>query len=168
MREFRIQLLKIKLDSFSSQHENWLKSVSPTARKFVGKCNPFFFRWLLEQANYDDVECGNILQHGAEVVGKLGGRESWLPVPPSPEAPPLSREEVINESERDRERFLSTIKSSAHDEAMWSTSLEDVDDGKMEGPFFSQEGVRKWLGTTKFCLNRRFPVGQGEKIRPMR
>ena len=82
VRATRLKWLKAKLETFSSQHEKWLKSVSPAAKKLVGKCNPFFFRWLLKQTKYDNVECANILQHGAEVVGELGGRASWPPIPP--------------------------------------------------------------------------------------
>ena len=165
LRAQRLQMLRTWKHSFSGKQEKWLSSVSPTARKLVGKCNPFFFRHLLRMTNYDDVECASILEEGAEVVGALSGRRSW-PWNPTPKDPPLPPETVINESEHDRSRFLRTVKPSDHDKSMWDTAMSDVDGGKIEGPFFSEEGVKKWLKVDKFCLSRRFPVIQGEKCRP--
>ena len=73
IRTMRLQNLRTKKREFDEQQKRWVESVSPTAQKLVGKCNPFFFRWLLRITNYDDIECADILENGAEVVGS-----KWL------------------------------------------------------------------------------------------
>ena len=53
------------------------------------------------------------------------------------------------------------------DEELWKAATEDVQEGKMVGPFASEEEVRAWFGGGRIAVSRRSGVQQSEKVRPV-
>ncbi len=51
------------------------------------------------------------------------------------------------------------------DEELWRQSLQEVDDGWLAGPYYSEDEVSKLLDTSDWICTRRFPLKQTSKVR---
>jgi len=119
---------------------------------------------LLEFYKYDDPSAADIISYGAEVEGWLEGRPSWPPQTSSSEPQPA--EVILAEAAKSREAVLASIKPSAHDSLLWESSVDDVREGRMRGPFSSVSDLLRDLGSDSCLIMRRFAVQQPDKIRP--
>ena len=57
--------------------------------------------------------------------------------------------------------------SGEHSLTLWKDTLEDVQKGFSEGPYFHEDQVSDLLGTSSWIAMPRFPVVQGTKVRPV-
>ena len=57
--------------------------------------------------------------------------------------------------------------SSEHSLTLWKDTLGDVQKGFSEGPYFHEDQVSDFLGTSSWIAMPRFPVVQGTKVRPV-
>ena len=60
-----------------------------------------------------------------------------------------------------------TSGDSQVDSQLWQSALDEVSSGWLCGPFYDDEDVKDCLGLSHFHLSRRFPLCQGDKIRPI-
>ena len=51
------------------------------------------------------------------------------------------------------------------DEELWRQSLQEVDDGWLAGPYYSEDEVSKLLDTSDWICTRSFPLRQTSKVR---
>lgn len=103
---------------------------------------------------------------GAVLHGEQGGPDEW-PVHPATEAEqdPWPVERAWRRHVQDRPAFLRSVRPSPHDRDLWEASMEDVNLGRMSGPFSSLDEVAEVVGP-EFFVSRRFGVDQGGNVRP--
>ena len=104
------------------------------------------------------------MRDGGALVGAIAGRPSWEPLTIPEDL--LDEAEINRRNVADRERFLSTVKPSGTDRALFETSEKDVNNKRLFGPYHPLEEVFSVLRTDPIAVLRRFGVEQSDKIRP--
>ena len=120
---------------------------------------------VLSLCDYSDKGVGSLFAEGARILGVMGGPTSWPEIvrcEPDPEA--WSRQQILEWNSQNRGQLIASIRPSKFDNELWDTTMNDVQAGNMEGPFFSEEEVRVRLGG-EFVVSRRFGVEQSDKVR---
>ena len=127
--------------------------------------NVSLFRALLLESAYSDVGAAECCA-GASISGELGGPAEWPDFPLSrEEQDPLPEADALREHCAGRAGFLASVRPTEHDRALWASSVEDAAAGKLSGPLWSLDEVVEQVGPD-FFVSRRFPVVQGDKVRP--
>ena len=120
------------------------------------------FKQMLQDADYDDIEVVDYLIEGVKVMGTLGNTGVWKP---GGLGPSVSVETVLRCAKQAQSTMLAPRSSNELDKEVWSTTMEEVDDGLLAGPFTPHQVAEKlgplWTGA------KRFGLKQGQKVRPI-
>ena len=118
---------------------------------------------VLREEGYDDPECAQLLR-GSDLVGVLPGRPAWPPNVKGAECESAS--DLLAASPVERARVWQSTRPSPHDTILLQAAVDDVADGKMAGPFYTDSEVADFFDSDKFTLSKRFGVPQHDKTRP--
>lgn len=135
----------------------------PVGVRAPGSVNVELFQLLLKESGFSDLGAAECCR-GALLHGAMDGPEEWPLVDDDPGLA-WSVEDVLRANACDRAKFLTSVRPSPYDQALWDSSVADVTSGKMAGPFWSLAEVAAEVGP-EFAISRRFPVVQGDKVRP--
>ena len=158
-------LRRVKV-ALTPMHEERVQQSDPAIRPFVERSNSFVLEHLLRLYGHDDPQVWDITRFGARVEGYLGGRSSWPVVDFADYGPIKTKAEVIHSQAPHLTKFLKSVRSGPHDATLWESSLEDVQQQRMYGPFDSVQAVCESLGVDSVLIHRRFAVVQPDKTRP--
>ena len=137
------------------------KSMSEHRRKILGSKSILLFKEILQTINYDDMGVVDELTTGATLTGEIpvtGVLDTKL----KPARMPLERLlEMANQVKDLIEARTVSSGDDNMDEQLWQKTLEEVEQGYLEGPF-------DFDALPPGCLvSSRFPLMQGTKLRPI-
>ena len=120
---------------------------------------------LLSDTAFPDLQLIEDVRSGIEVIGPA----EWSPVFKRGYCPPqMTPEQWQAQAIWRRKAAISTCKPSgdpAVDDALWTQSLEERDEGWIKGPFLDEAQVSAELGVEDWVCARRFALRQPNKIR---
>ena len=145
------------------QQESRLHSLlHPEVESVVKEKRIIVFHEMLRSIQYDDMGVVEILKTGVSIVGTLPLIGIWKP---EDRAAKLSEKALIAGATLAQAEVAKGRQSSEHDEKVWATTLEEVAEGCLDGPF-SKAQLDEEFGS-RWIPSRRFAVVQGSKVRPI-
>ena len=159
----KAQLLAKRLDPMERDlRDSWPAGL----KKVLGSKRLVLWEHLLRQEGYDDMGVVALMQRGVPLVG----------TPDTPQCfdakltPASVTEGQLRESAKWRRKVLIAKPLKMADECfgpLEDACKEELEKGSVEGPFFSEDEVSKFLGHDQWCCIRRFIIQQGDKFRPI-
>ena len=137
-------------------------------RKVLEGKNLLLWRDLLLKYNYDDLGVVDFMTKGVPLVGV----HDTPPCYPELLRPATMTEDDLRRTAIWRRKAMLSrthMGDPAHVEHLLKTTEEELSLGFLEGPFFSEDQVTKFLGRDDWSLIRRFVLVQGAegKLRPI-
>ena len=137
-------------------------------RKVLEGKNLLLWRDLLLKYNYDDLGVVDFMTRGVPLVGV----HDTPPCYPELLRPATMTEDDLRRTAIWRRKAMLSrthMGDPAHVEHLLKTTEEELSLGFLEGPFFSEDQVTKFLGRDDWSLIRRFVLVQGAegKLRPI-
>ena len=123
------------------------------------------FKEMLSDINYDDMGVVDLLTMGVKVVGTLPKIGIWRP--DDRRAKITVKAALHGAADAKKELRRNTPgKWSDIDQALVDCTYKEVEDGHLLGPF-TEADIDKRLGSRVWLPARRFPIQQGQKLRPI-
>ena len=136
-------------------------SMSEHRRKILGSKRILLFKEILQSIDYDDMGVVHELTTGATLTGEIpvtGVLDTKL------KPARMHLEQLLNMADQVKSQIEARTVSSGDnvmDEQLWQKTLEEVEQGYLEGPF-------DFDTLPPDCLvSSRFPLIQGAKLRPI-
>jgi len=120
------------------------------------------FKEMLYDIHYDDPGVADLLTTGIKIVGTLQRTGIWTPRDNSARC---SKKMLWAKAKQIQLEVMRHSPPGEHDQHLWDATMDEVADGCPRGPFTPHE-VNQRVGSL-WVAARRFPVIQGEKLRPV-
>ena len=139
----------------SGAAECWLDGSEPTIRKVIHSVNGPLLEYLGQKALHTDLECIQMLKHGAPLYGQL----ELCGNGPAKDATDIGEIDELREGcEECNLQFMRKLRNDPFEQELHNLAVEDTNLGRMTMPMpISDEQVRS------IRLNQRFGVEQGLK-----
>ena len=147
-----------RADSLRAQEHELKSRLDPHAKHILSNKKTLLWKSLLEEYKYPDMAVASELLEGTKLIGETDTTGLW----PAKFVPAtVSEIELYDISRRERDSICNKVKDtpSETDRAVWDKTLEEVEKGRLVGPFDPQQVP------SHYPLSRRFEVVQGEKAR---
>ena len=139
VKRYRLEQLaywKQRGESLKAKEVELHKRLHQDVEAVVASKNILLFKEMLEAIQYDDLAVVDLLMTGVQVVGTLDRVGIWKPEDRSAK---ISREVLIKGAGPAQVDAAQIRRVSDEDEVIWKTTLEEVEDGCLEGPFTAEE-----------------------------
>jgi hypothetical protein len=123
------------------------------------------WRCMAASAKVQDQGYIDEMAHGFSVVGDIAKSSVW---------PPLERDMLLDPQRLEaraweiRARVVAGVRSRGLEEhamKVWEDTVDDVAAGYTAGPFFKEDEVTAFVGSSHWIPTPRFPVAQRNKVR---
>ena len=133
--------------------------------RVVAKKNILLFKEMLSDIGYDDMSVVDLLTVGVKVVGDLPKVGIWKP---DDKRARITVKAALYGSKEAKERVSkpSGTTWSDIDETLVESTYKEVSEGHLLGPF-TEKQMDERLGSKVWLPARRFPIKQGDKVRPI-
>ena len=164
--KFRLgQLRKLRtlLPTFEAKEVSIRARCSPQMLKVLEGKKLELLRYILQQADYPDIQVVDDVLNGMPLVGPMPGSGVF---PRKVRAAQITPQQLRSSSRWTRAAILGKVRSSndaSVDQAVWAETLLEIDKGWLTGPY-NQDQVNLLLGND-WIASRRFGIRQGDKIR---
>lgn len=165
-RERTIQYWEKRRSELEAGEKILKQRLHPDVQKVVGEKNVLLFKEMLEHIRYDDLAVVELLTTGVPKVGQLERTGMWPPDPTK--APRVAMRSVWAEAKASQKTVLEAWDGdewNQDDQDLWDESLREESEGNLQGPFSPSE-LASMVGPL-WVAARRFPIRQGEKLRPI-
>ena len=127
--------------------------------------NILLWKELLVETEFPDLEIVDEVMDGIRLVGTASTSQAF---PRGVTAAQQSVKQLQSQAVWRRRTSVGKCNSSGDVEAdheLWRQSLQEAEDGWLEGPFYSEDEVSHRLGLSEWICTRRFPLKQSTKVR---
>ena len=117
------------------------------------------------ETEFPDVEIVDEVMEGIRLVGTASTSQAF---PRGFTAAQQSVKQLQSQAVWRRRTSVGKCNSSGDIEAdheLWRQSLQEAEDGWLDGPFYSEDEVSHRLGLPEWICTRRFPLKQSTKVR---
>ena len=145
------------------------ESLHPQVRSVLQGKRLLIWRELMVEAGYPDLEIFDEVTEGIKLVGPAHEPQAFLAgmTPAQPSVSQLRSQAIWR-----RKTSIGKCRTSGNTSAdveLWEQSLNEVNDGWLDGPFYDETEVSERAHTTDWICTRictsRFPLQQPTKIR---
>ena len=166
----------------SGASDKWFGKADKAIRELVGGSNGLLFEQLIKASGHADVECANLLRHGAKIIGELDVSGIGTPCETNGSKPTVSNslwskhvsnnvalcQRLMTEREDDGQeiwRKESLIHDATLDDAMrWRQSLPiPIDSACAEGYLLQPRFTVEQVGLTRACIFLIFTWSAGAR-----
>ena len=167
-RKKNILQAKILLKKLESEELEMHKSFPDCLKKVLDGKKLILWRELLRKYHYDDMGVVDFMCKGVPLVGAHDAPSCY---PELLKPASMTKSDLESTSEWRRKAMLARVPrvDSSHIDHLIETTNEELALGFLEGPFFSEDEVTRYLGRSDWSLVRRFVLVQGAegKLRPI-
>ena len=152
-------------DSLEPKEAEIHRSLHPDLRKVLQGKNTLLWQQLLHDTGFPDPGLIDEVREGFELVGP--GTVSGA-FPKGYKPPEQSVDQLKSQCTWRKKAAIAKCgptKNSEADQELWDLTMEEVAQGWVSGPFWSESEVTAALETDQWLCTRRFPVIQGPKVR---
>jgi hypothetical protein len=124
------------------------------------------FKKMLRDISFDDEAVASLMIHGVELTGELPDLPFWQRDVTKDAV--LTKQMVLSKWRQSLEQLKARGSEqtwTAADSAVAASTLEEVALGQLEGPY-TEAQLDTQLGP-EWLAARRFPIEQGDKVRPL-
>ena len=138
----QLEYWKQREASLRPQEEELHKRLHPDVERVVASKNVLLFKEMLEEIGYDDMAVVDLLISGVQVIGTLDKVGIWKP---EDRAALISKETLLMGAKAAQIDSRRTRQVSQEDEVVWQTTMDEVQEGCLDGPF-SPDQLSEKLG----------------------
>ena len=149
----------------SVNEANLHKSMHEDVERIAGNKNILLFEQMLRDVGYDDMAVCDLLKYGVFIIGDLDKIGIWKESDEKESRCSAEQLWALSKEAQDEVLVPRTIKNRAVEDSVWKTTLEEVKDKLLDGPF-TREQIADMVGE-EWIAARRFGLEQGDKIRPI-
>ena len=158
------RLLK-RLQELEADEANLHSSLDPQVGAVLKGKNILLWKELLIETEFPDLDIVDEVLGGIKLVGTASTSKAF---PSGITVAQQSVEQLQKQAVWRRRASVGKCQSSGDqhaDKELWRQSLQEVEDGWLGGPYYTEEEVSKLLKTSDWICTRRFPLKQTSKIR---
>ncbi|CAE7892922.1 unnamed protein product [Symbiodinium necroappetens] len=140
-------------------------AMHPDLQKVLAGKNTLLWEQLLREYDFPDPGLVEEVRQGFELVGPANCSGVF---PKSYKPPQQSAGKLMQQSLWRRKNTVSKCRPTGDSDAdaeLWSQTLQEVEQGWIDGPFWEEDEVTSRLGSNEWMCTRRFPIVQGPKVR---
>jgi hypothetical protein len=164
LRESQLEKYTSMKTQLEDQEKSLHASLHPDVERVVGGKNILLFKRMLLDVGYDDVSVVDLLVVGVKLIGELEDLPFWELEPAKSAL--LSMEALLSGAKAAQVKSAAVDQSwSKEEQEIWQGTLEEVETNLLAGPWSTEE-LKSKLGPL-WIAARRFPIVQGEKVRPI-
>ena len=161
--EFARKVAKLSKE-LASEEARFHASLPAHAREVLKGKRLLLFKHLLKESGCPDSTTFDLM-HGVDLVG-VAERSPFFGTKIAPASTTPQFALMTNKWQR---KQIEARNIHEHDpelaKTLWETTLSEVKQGFLQGPFFELDEVRQLLGTRDVVCSRRFAIIQGDKPR---
>ena len=164
-RVFHCNRILKRITELEQQEKEFHAGLHPQVRSVLKGKNLLMWRELLVETGYPDLEIFDEVTDGIRLVGPACESGAF----PSGLTPAQqSVEQLQSQAVWRRRASIGKCRSSGDRDAdveLWEQSLEEVQSGWLDGPFYDEKEVSQLVESESWICTRRFPLKQPNKIR---
>ena len=160
---FAKKVAKLSME-LSSEEARFHQSLPPHVQEVLKGKRLLLFKHLLKETGCPDLEVFNLMQ-GVDLVG-VAERSPFFGAKIVPACTTPKFALMTNKWQRKQIEARNIHEQDPElARTLWDTTLNEVDLGFLQGPFYDLDEVKKLLGTSEMVCSRRFAIIQGGKPR---
>ena len=138
--------------------QGWYQGCDAWVRKVAGAANGLLFQQLLEATGYCDVDCVNMLRHGADMLGVL--KRSGIGAPLAVEEAKCS-EQLRKDMAASNRALLQELREDELSHTLMKLTLDDASLGRMTHPqLITDNSSQSCLLCPRFGVQQLKPDGR--------